>query len=961
MTAPRFARTVVVSALWACSALPVFAQGVGAIGGTITDSSGAVLPGATVTLSNPRGSIGGNQEAVADARGAFQFLRLVPGAYTVKAEIEGFRAATQENIVVNADATARVDLKLEIGTLQEGVTVTGESPLLDTTSALKQTVLSREVLDSLPNRIDVWSVARVIPSVVLSKVDVGGSESFLQSTATVHGSNDENGFLIDGMDVSNLDGNGTGAVLYLDPYAFQETNYQTSGGGTAISSKDGLLFNMVTRTGTNQLHGGAMFSGANHGMGSANYSDAVRTQLLAGIPDLARAANPNIVPGADILKIYDVGAWLAGPIVRDRIWFSFSAHDQRLDQYLLGNYNPDGTQVLDDNLMWTTAAKVAWQVTRTAQLSYFDNLQYKLIGHRNGGGTFAESRARNLNDKYPDVHQVKFTSPIGSRFVVDASWSRFRADDMFGQEPEVKAGDISHFDAVTNAYTVALPTYRDNAMFRDQVLTSIGYFTGRHDIRFGYQFIDGGEKSSNWSTSGMRAVYRNGRPDSVNTYNVPITSTSTRIPVAFEPWARDHGVFIQDKWTPTRKLTLNLGLRFETTYGWLPATCRPSTTFVEGQCFPEITGAPDFKGIVPRVSAVYDVFGDGKTAVKVSASRYDQPITLSNVQRVNPLGTVNDTRAWTVCAAGQTSGCDLNGDLIPQLNELGVSTGFAFGTNNRYAANLKWPASNEYNIEVQRQIPGNVVVSVGYTRRETRRNIGVKNVAVPLESYIPLQATEANSGRQVTVYNQSPALRGKTDYLWNNYSDFDTNFNGTDITVTKRLSDRWSMNGGASFGKTVGDIYATSTNNAQVDLNNPNNAFRPGVIGNDVPWSYRMSGVYELPYHVSLSGTAQYYQGFPDTTTVSVGNNTVALTQGTQTLTVEPRGATRLPPVKSLDVSVRKNWKIAGKSFEPRIDLYNLTNDAAVLGRITQLGPTYLRISNIQRGRLIKLGVNVEF
>ncbi len=288
----------------------------------------------------------------------------------------------------------------------------GESPLLDTTSALKQTVLSREVLDSLPNRIDVWAVARVIPSVVLSKVDVGGSESFLQSTATVHGSNNENGFLIDGMDVSNLDGNGTGAVMYLDPYAFQETNYQTSGGGTAVSQKGGLLFNMVTRTGTNQFHGGAMFNGANHGMGSANYSDELRAQLLAAVPPVALAANPNIVPGADILKIYDVGAWLAGPIVRDKLWFSFSAHDQALDQYLLGNYNPDGTQVLDDNLMWTTAAKVAWQMTRSAQLSYFNNLQYKLIGHRNGGGTFAESRARNLNDKYPDVHQVKFTSPF---------------------------------------------------------------------------------------------------------------------------------------------------------------------------------------------------------------------------------------------------------------------------------------------------------------------------------------------------------------------------------------------------------------------------------------------------------------------------------------------------------------------------------------------------------------------
>ena len=951
-------RSIVVLSFWMCSSLPAAAQGVGAIGGTVSDASGAVLPGATVTLSNPRGSIGGNQETVTDARGAFQFIRLVPGVYIVKADLAGFRSAAQENVVVNADVTARVDLKLEIGALSEGITVKGESPLLDTTSALKQTVLSREVLDSLPNRIDVWGVARVIPSVVLSKVDVGGSESFLQSTATVHGSNNENGFLIDGMDVSNLDGNGTGAVLYLDPYAFQETNYQTSGGGTAVAQKGGLLFNMVTRTGTNQLHGGAMFNGANRGLGSANYSPDLRTQLLAAVPAVALAANPNIVPGADILKIFDVGAWLAGPIVRDKLWFSFSAHDQRLDQYLLGNYNPDGTQVLDDNLMWTTSAKVAWQVTRTAQLSYFNNLQYKLIGHRNGGGTFAESRARNLNDKYPDVHQVKFTSPFGSRVVVDVSWSRFRADDKFGQEPEVKAGDISRFDSVTNTYTVALPTYRDNAMFRDQVLTSVGYFTGRHDIRFGYQFVDGGEKSSNWSTSGMRAVYRSGRPDSVNTYNGPITSTSSRIPVAFEPWARDHGVYLQDKWTPTRKLTLNLGLRFETTYGWLPATCRPATTFVDGQCFAEVKGAPDFKALVPRVSAVYDLFGDGKTALKFSASRYDQPITLSNVQRVNPLVSTNDTRAWTVCAAGQTSGCDLNGDLIPQLNELGVSSGFPFGTNNRYNPDLQWPSSNEYNIEVQRQIPGNVVVSVGYTRRETRRNIGSKNVAVPLESYIPLQVTEVNSGRQVTVYNQAPALRGRTDNLWDNFPELDTDFNGTDITVNKRLGDRWSMTGGASYGKTVGDIYATLTT---VDLNNPNNTFRRGVVGNDVPYSYRMSGVYELPYQISVSATGQYYQGFPDTTTVSVGNNTVALTQGTQTLTVEPRGTTRLPAVKSLDVSVRKSWKMGGRSIEPRVDLYNLTNAATILGRITQLGPTYGRVSSIQRGRLIKLGMSVEF
>jgi len=193
------------------------AQGVGGIGGTVTDQSGAVMPGVSVTLSNPLGTIGGNQETVTDERGTFQFVRLVPGTYTVRAELSGFRTATQEGIVVNADVTARADMRLQIGALEEGIIVSGQSPLLDTTSAMRQTVISREVLNAMPNRVDVWSVARVIPSVILSKVDVGGSESFLQSSATVHGSSNENGFLIDGMDVSALDGNGTVAAMYLDP------------------------------------------------------------------------------------------------------------------------------------------------------------------------------------------------------------------------------------------------------------------------------------------------------------------------------------------------------------------------------------------------------------------------------------------------------------------------------------------------------------------------------------------------------------------------------------------------------------------------------------------------------------------------------------------------------------------------------------------------------------------------
>src|SRR5262245_63148862 len=180
-------RCLFVLLLTLCFTLPAAAQGVGGIGGTVVDASGGVLPGVTVTLSNPAGSIGGNQTTVTDERGAFQFIRLVPGSYNIRGELSGFRPALQENVIVNADQTSRVDLRLGIGTLEQSIIVSGDSSLLYTTSALRQTVLSREVLNSMPNRIDVWGAARVIPSVILSKVDVGGSESFLQSSATVHG------------------------------------------------------------------------------------------------------------------------------------------------------------------------------------------------------------------------------------------------------------------------------------------------------------------------------------------------------------------------------------------------------------------------------------------------------------------------------------------------------------------------------------------------------------------------------------------------------------------------------------------------------------------------------------------------------------------------------------------------------------------------------------------------------
>ena len=215
----------------------------------------------------------------------------------------------------------------------------------------------------------------------------------------------------------------------------------------------------------------------------------LKAQLLAAVPPAALAANPNIVPGADIQNIWDAGAWTGGPIIKNKLWYSLSYHHQGLDQYLLGNYDSDGSQVLDDNLMWTVASKISWQINPTTQLSYFYNVQYKKIGHRNGGGLFADSAARNLSEKYPQINQVKFTKPLSSHMVVDVSGSSIRTSDNFRPQPEVSPTAISHFDSVTNTYTVALPNYHDNPEVRAVFMGSLDYVVRDHDLKVGYQYM----------------------------------------------------------------------------------------------------------------------------------------------------------------------------------------------------------------------------------------------------------------------------------------------------------------------------------------------------------------------------------------------------------------------------------------------------------------------------------------
>lgn len=963
MTRTTLFRNVIFVALVTLGlALPAAAQGVGTISGTVVDSSGGVLPGVTVTLSSP-GVIGGDQSAVTGAGGTYVFTRLVPGTYSVKGELTGFRTAIQRNIAVNADQTSRADLALAVGNLTEEVTVSAESPLLDTTSALHQTVMSREVLETLPTAIDIYSVGRLTPAVTESKIDVGGKQMVAQSTQYVHGSTqDENGLEYDGMSISHYDsGNGGSVSFYLDTFQAEQVDYKT-GQTPAEQATGGVIVNVVTKTGTNTFRGDGMYTWTTQGLQSNNVSAALRTQLLAGVPAAALKANPNITPAPYIDALFDSAVTLAGPIVRDRLWFFGEAKFGKSNIYQVGSYNADGTQLLSDNTLRNYGGKISWAVGKNTQLHYFGSRELKGRYHVAGGPTvtqFFDTQAANYNPSFNVINEARWTTVLSPRMVLDISGNAMNGQDDSFPQPQVPANTIARFDTVTRTFTGAQGVYSNpHNGWVAEIAASLGYTLPKNDLKFGYQMFQDRYFVGDISTSNMLANYAKGVPTSVNTYNTNGTD------ISFWPILRnrDHALYAQDKWTPTRKLTLDLGLRFQTGFSWvdtLPGSkglCQVQTAFIAAQCFAAPTGIPYWKNFAPRFSAIYDLSGQGRSVVKFTANRYEIPQGNTMAARVNPLKVVNDTRSWTVCSPGQTSGCDLNGDLLPQVNELGPSTGFALGTTNRYASDVKQPYTNEIAAAFQQQLPGSMVVEAGYYYRAHRNVIGFTNVAVPSSSYTPLTITEVTSGHQVTVYNQDPATRGNIDNLYTNQPSLDGSYNGVDLTVTKRMSHHWMLLGSLTAGKNEGDIYGGTE-----DLNNPNFTFRHGYLTNDQTFFFKMSGAYELPYGFIVAANAQRYTGYPELTTVLVTSQSAKLTQVSQSIVVAPSGTTRQPSFTIFDLDLKKSVKVGRLNLAPRVDIFNLFNASGIQSYISQLGPSYGNAITILDGRLVKFGVNVNW
>jgi hypothetical protein len=989
-----------------CLTAPAMAQlSTGSISGYVQDGSGAVIPGVTVSLINP-GVVGGNQQTVTNERGFYEFTRLVPATYGVRAELPGFKPSVLQNLDVRADFTVRGDLTLSVGAVSDEVTITGEAPLLDTTSALNQSVLDRFTLDNIPTGHDLWSIGRTVTGVTMGGTyDVGGSNSFQQSTPAVHGTaQTDNKYAIDGLDVAWADGAGL-VMVYFDPNMFEEVNYQTANIG-AESKQGGVVMNMVTKTGTNQFHGSYMFTGTNPGLQADNLSPTLVSQLSKQIPASVLAANPNIRPGQQIDGLFDTALSLSGPVMRDKFWFTSTYKISSLNQKVLGNYNPNGTQGIDDNRIYNFNFKLSYQLSHSSQIGYTFSRNQKYRYHRRFN-TYQEDATTVFQDQWADIHQVKWTDTINSHLIADAGVSL-----QVGPTPYVPnalatqaaaQGQFARYNTSNTSYYTIASNYQIEPQYRASTNFNMSYLAGRHEFKVGYQFSRVLFRNNNFSIedlvngplpgpflaqySGAVTATSFGTPTSVVIYNYPSATYD---------YEQEYGIFAQDRWNVSKKLTLNIGVRFDHVAGWVPQVCQPTTAWLNGQCFAAINSPaiPNLLNTAPRLSFVYDLAGDGRTAIKGSASIYDTGIDATYPDRVNPYKAVMTTiSCWNNVA----------GDGVPHPNEIGFDfaakaimtaaawkarypnlpavsscgTPFAFGNTNIYNPNLKAPFSAEFSVGMQRQMPGGFVVTGTYFHRDYWRPIASINTALNYSYYTPISVTFPENNQTMTIYNISAAGQALSSCsgvgacnLWSNHSDQGNRFNGFDLSVVKRLTNHWSLTSGLEIGSNQQRI-ASHPDNPNAML------FEGGPTSINVPFSFKASGIYQAPFGAQVAANFQTFAGTPEQSTYTIPRTPVvggtssfavpSLTPSTLTVPINIRGATSLPQVTMLDLSLSRQFRFYDGRIKvaPKIEFFNLGNAATTTKRsvqLTGLGQNaYLNPSTVLNPRMIRLGIQTNF
>ena len=941
----RLVLRVVLGVLCVLAAATADAQVVnGSITGTVSDTGGGVLPGVNVTLTGDR-LIGGSETQITDATGTYRFDRLSPGTYTVKFELQGFKGILREGIVVNAAFVATINVKLEVGNMSESITVTGESPTVDTKSNVQQTVMNQQILEGVPTGRDPWSLAKLIPGVQVATYDVGGTQSMQQSSMSAHGSNTNDvSYNIDGATVNWPGGGGGATMLYYDQGMFEEVNYMTSAIPAEVMA-GGVSINMVTKDGGNQWKGNLRYNFANDGLQATNHEQAAA--------DAAKVGNTFL--GNPTQKTYDLNLSGGGKLVENRLWVNGTIRKWVVNK-LVNARNLDGSQALDDNDLVNYSGKLVGAITSNNKLTASYLWNNKIRGHRRDTPPNSVPDIAALKQTNPaSTTQAKYTG-IKNRLVFESNFSVMNGQTNYLYQDGTPATAIRRVDNTlsTADFAAAREEHQPNSRYQfDNIFTyAANGLGGSHMLKGGVQWGRLYYESQQTVLGDHYVEYSNNVPAQIREWNTPANPKNI---------AKVTGFFVQDAWS-TGRLTLNLGMRYDRYNGILPDQSNPGGSFIGPRSISEKTAIKQDIAVW-RTGASYDLLGNGKTALKASYSRYGLQVGIERVTNVNELSAGNRTCPWT----------DPNRDGIFQLSEVNVAqcSAFSGGVSTFYAADgVAWPYSDEATAGVETQMAAGVRLGAMFYYRTNRAQFGQRNTAVPTNTYTPFTFVVPNGPggtvsspkpMTVTAYNLAPTLSSAQNNIRDNDSFLDTDYKGVEFTASKRFSRNWQMVAGLTVGKNQGGV----TNGT--DLNDPNVTIHAkGIIGNDSPVAFRMSGSYLLPLDINLAGSLIANSGYPYQSTFQITRAAaalqgVALTRATQTITLSDRGDERFPGVKELDLRISRAFRFGSRRITPEINFFNIGNAAPIVNLNAGVGGTYLAPAEILAPRIIRIGFSVDF
>jgi len=981
-------------------ALPTAALAQAVITGTVKDTSAAVLPGVTVEASSPT-LIEKVRTGVSDGNGVYRIEDLRPGTYTVTFTLPGFKTYKREGIVLTGTFTASVDADMAVGGVEETVTVTGESPIVDVQSAGHEQTLSNDVLKSIPTVRSYNGMVVVVPGVVTNLNDT------VTGTATtqfpIHGGrNNEGRMTIDGLNVGNPPGGNQPPAYVADVGNAEEVTFSTSG-GLGENETGGLTMNIVPKTGGNKISGSVFFSGTNEHLMSENTKD---------IPGLA-APTP-------FKKIYDLNGSFGGPIKQDKIWYFINARTQgskrinanqfynlnagKADQWL---YAPDFSRPGFSDRTWeNVSGRVTWQANAKNKISGFWDEQAtcrKCEGQTSGITDPARlsPEAGSVGATKPlRVMQATWSSPITSRLLLDAGfggvyygWGSFERDpnpthDLTRVVEQCATGCAANGNIPGLAYRSQDFNTNNTGSFGWKA--NVAYVTGSHSMKFGYQGTWMVDKRS-WETNSTELAYR------VNN-GVPNQLTQTLTPWQNDAYAGWHAAFWQEQYT-AGKLTLQGAVRYDHAGSWFPEqTLGPSKYFPNKITFPATKGVDSYNDLTPRMGAAYDVFGNGKTALKGSVGKYLEGVgvqlnyansnpTLRIPTTLGPFGVQGVTRTWTDANSNWLPDCDLNNLQQQDLRATGgdfcgIVSNVRWGQNvltNNYDPDLLhgWGvrASDwDYTVAVQQQVLKRVSVEVSYNRRAFRGFTVQDNTLTTTADYTPFSIVAPSdprlpNGGGYTVsglYDVVPNLSGQ---ILNNVTDSEKFgsesqvFNGWDFTVNAREAGI-TFQGGMSIGQTTSNAC-----DVRAKLPELNQAIGAGLQTSAVsllsPYcdvssgflkQFRSLASYVIPkIDVQVSGVFQSKPGPALLANYAVSSAQAALSLGRPLSGNAPNATVNLitpgtlygDRINQLDLRVAKLLRFNGNKTMIGVDLYNALNAAGILTyNNTYVPPTATAPSN---------------